>query len=208
MQWDYVKSLRSRSRVLHNGSTLSQNSASSLNSLKSGSSMKRVTEENEQIFPKVVRSEEQVQVVISPKNPEIVIREDDEVNRDLENLLSDLNIGNEDSKRSIQTTRKVKKGKNRKRSLSRGYNDDGDIKTPYSLGKTKKKKFRMKNSNSKSTVATRDTFFSDKRRKIRKQKSKVGFIFFNEEVERDKLLSGLTKLNNFFINATECEFIV
>lgn len=185
MQWDYVKNLRSARLDPVSptyGGALSQNSVSSSNSLKQASSENSIQREDE------AEEEEPESSQITELRAEVTHisqKTEDVIAQETEAFLSNLNLTPKDSAHSVHqnTTKKVKKVlKTRKRSLANGFNDDANIK--LASAKTKRKKFRVKNTNSKSTVTTRDTNFSDKKRKIRKQKSKLEIFIFQTKIIR------------------------
>lgn len=118
----------------------------------------------------------QVQVVLTPRsqNTELMTtpRSQNNNNNDEAVVVPSLDIKSGVSLDSIKTNKRTKKGLRSKRKHQ--VSDDMMRTSLIYTAPTRRKKIhgRLKNSNSKSTIATRETSFSDKRR-FRRQKSKL-----------------------------------
>lgn len=119
-------------------------------------------------IPSDDHADNEVQVVLTPRSQKEVLNQD---------VVPNLKIRTGESLESIKTNKRAKKFSKSKKKPNITKTNEEPLKTSliYSA-KTKRKKFhgRLKNSNSKSTVATRESNFSDKkpdRRKFKRQKS-------------------------------------
>lgn len=192
-QWQEMKSrsqIESRNKSSENVLSRSTSSYNSIKHVSSENSAPKIQEEPED----KVTEDSQLQVVLTPRSGKEEEEEEeieDEEEPETDKVEQSVPIHAKNSLSSVKTTsKKPKKVKSKKKSPIIRMNDEQVRASLIYAAKAKRKKLhgRLKNSNSKSTIVTRDSNFSDKktdRKKFRRQKSKQNLVII---IKKKKLI--------------------